>query len=311
MSSAEQPLIVVAGPTGAGKSDLALELASRCRGEIVNCDSVQLYRYMDIGSAKTPAAERRGIPHHLIDVLEPDAVFTAGDYARAARRALVQIAERGRVPIVVGGTGFYLRALLSGLSEAPPRDQGLRERLQRRRPGSLHRLLSRFDPAAAGRIHPNDVNKLIRALEVSLLTRRPSSEFFCERPSQPLEGFRVFRVGLDPAREALADRINLRCERMFEAGLIDEVRHILSLGYPPTSKALFSIGYREAILHLERKISFAEALAQTQAATRQYAKRQRTWFRREPEMFWIRGFGAEDNSVAAAMHHLRVDIRFS
>jgi tRNA dimethylallyltransferase len=309
--AAELPLIVVAGPTGAGKSNLAIDLAVRCSGEIVNCDSVQLYRYMDIGSAKTPLAERRGIPHHLIDILDPDEHFTAGDYARAARQVVRRIAGTGRIPIVAGGTGFYLRAFLSGLSESPARDEALRGRLALRESASLHRLLSRFDPAAAKRIHPNDRNKLTRALEICILTRRPATEHFRDRPSRSLEGFRVFKLGLDPPREELSARIDERCRRMFRQGLVDEVRRILAQGYPPDSKALQSIGYREAVMHVQGRLSLDEAIRDTQTATRQYAKRQRTWFRREPDMVWIRSFGGHENSLAEAIHHLQVDIELS
>jgi tRNA dimethylallyltransferase len=279
-------------------------------GEIVNCDSVQLYRHLDIGTAKTPAEERRGIPHHLIDVLNPDEHFTAGDYARAAGEAIREITARGRIPVLAGGTGFYLRALLSGLSEGPPRDAALRDRLRKRRPGSLHRLLSRFDPASAARIHPNDTNKLTRALELCLLTGRPATQFFQEQPSRSLEGFRVLKLGLDPPREELAARIDLRCERMFQAGLIEETASILTLGYAPDSKALLSIGYRESIMYLNGLLTLSEALARTQTATRQYAKRQRTWFRREPEVFWVQKFGDKPDCLAVARHHLQVGVEF-
>jgi tRNA dimethylallyltransferase len=305
------PLIAVVGPTGSGKSDLALTIADRFNGEIVNCDSVQLYRYMDIGTAKTPPADRRGIPHHLIDVLNPDEHYTAGDYARAARDLVQQIASRGRVPVVAGGTGFYLRALLYGLSEGPARDVALRERLARRTPSSLHRLLSRFDPDSAARIHPNDGQKLIRALEVCLLAKQPMTELFRSNTSRPLEGFRVLKVGTNPARDALAERIGVRTQRMFDGGLIEEARHILGLGYSRDAKALQSIGYREALLFLEGQITLTDAVEQATIATRQYAKRQRTWFRREPNVFWLEGFGAEKKVQEQAVHHLQVDIEFS
>jgi tRNA dimethylallyltransferase len=293
------PALVVAGPTGSGKSDLALDLAEVIGGEIVNCDSVQLYRYLNIGTAKTPVSLRRGIPHHLIDIIDPDVVFTAGEYERVARATLREIASRGRIPVIVGGTGFYLRALLHGLFEGPPRSPGIRERLSRRKPGSLHRLLTRFDPEAAARIHANDTNKLIRALEVRLLTRSPITSLF-EVNRRPLEGFDVLQIGLDPPREKLSERIDTRCVRMFEAGLIEEVRSILAMGFRPDAKALESIGYRESLLHIAGEISSKEAVERTQAATRQYAKRQRTWFRREAGIQWLYDFGNQPQTVEIA-----------
>ncbi len=296
--SALAPLVVIAGPTGSGKSDLAIALAESFPAEIVNCDSLQLYRYLNIGTAKTPAAERHGIAHHLFDIVNPDEVFTAGDYSRLARAAVKEIATRGKLPIVVGGTGFYLRALLDGLFPGPVRNDDLRARLMRR-PASLHKLLHRFDPPAAARIHANDTKKLIRALEVCLLARRPISSLHAEG-AEPLTGFRILKIGLDPPRAQLVERLNHRCVKMFEAGLTTEVRQVMALGYPPTAKAFESIGYREAILCIEGKITEEEAVAATQIATRQYAKRQRTWFRREPDIIWLEGFGNLRKTVETA-----------
>jgi tRNA dimethylallyltransferase len=298
------PLIVVVGPTGSGKSDLALRLAERYRGEIVNCDSVQLYRFLDIGAAKTPVHERRGIPHHLIDILNPDEHFTAGDYSRVARPILFEIASRGRVPMVVGGTGFYLRALLHGLFHGPSRDQALRQRLARRSGDRLHRILSRFDPVAAKRIHSNDVNKLIRALEVCLLAKRPLTEMFATAASEPLVGFGIIKLGLDPPRDELNRRLDERCVRMFEGGILDEVRRLLSAGFRVDSKALMSIGYRESVLHLQGFLDLKEAVERVRLVTRQYAKRQRTWFRREPEVLWLKGFGSSGDIIEAAIRHI-------
>jgi tRNA dimethylallyltransferase len=305
------PLIAVIGPTGSGKSDLALTLAQRFGGEIVNCDSVQLYRHMDIGTAKTPPDQRRGIPHHLIDILNPDEHYTAGDYARSARDAIQQIAARGRIPVIAGGTGFYLKALLHGLSESPTRDAALRERLARRTPESLHRLLRRFDREAASRIHPNDAKKMIRAIEVCVAAKQPMTELFRSNVSRPLENFRVFKIGINPAREALAVRIAERTEKMFEKGLVEEVRAILALGYARDAKALQSIGYREALDYMDGRITLVEAIELTTIATRQYAKRQRTWFRRESGVIWLDGFGTEDNVQRTAVHHFSVGVNFS
>jgi tRNA dimethylallyltransferase len=287
------PLVALAGPTGSGKSDLAIELALEFGGEIVNCDSLQVYRHFDIGSAKLPIAERRGVPHHLIDILEPDQIFTAGDYARLAREAIAEITSRAKLPIVAGGTGFYLRALVDGLFDGPSRDQNLRERLairEARRRGSIHRLLARFDPATAARIHPNDVPKVTRALEVYLLARRPASELFKEGRDE-LRGFHTLKMGLLPDRDALNARLDARCKRMFEDGLVDEVKRIMDSGYPPSVKPFESLGYKQALQQVQGELSPRDAVFYAQRTTRQYAKRQLTWFRREPGLRWLRGFG--------------------
>ncbi len=286
------PLVAVAGPTGSGKSDLALLLAERFDGEIVNCDSLQVYRYFDIGTAKLPLAERRGIPHHLIDILNPDELFTAGEFARVARQSIAEISARGRLPILAGGTGFYLRALIDGLFAGPERDQPLRDRLaarEARRPGSLHRLLGRFDGATAQRIHRNDVPKVTRALEVCLLTRNRVSELF-ETGRDALTGYRTLKLGLFPDRELLNPRLDARCEWMFAHGLVEEVRQILSLGYAPECKPFESHGYRQAMQLINGELNAREALFYAQRNTRQYAKRQITWFRREPGLVWLKGF---------------------
>ena len=285
------PMIVIAGPTGSGKSDLAMRVAEEFGGEVASCDSVQVYRYFDIGSAKLPLAQRRGIPHHLIDLLEPGTVFTAGEYSRTARPILHEISGRGRVPVVVGGPGFYLRALLDGLAPAPGGDEALRTRLltrEQRRPGSLHRLLSRLDAIAAERMHPNNVQRTVRALELRLLgeTNEPS-------PADALTGFQICKIGLRPPRAELYRRLDLRLEQMFEQGLIDEVRDLLSRGVPTTAKPFESLGYKQALEFIQGVASFDEALAAAKLATRHYAKRQLTWFRREPGMHWIEGFGSD------------------
>ena len=301
--SQSRPLIAVVGPTGSGKSALALRLAQTYNGEIVNCDSLQLYRYLDIGTAKPLAAERAGVPHHLYDLLDPDRVFTAGEYARAARPLLEEISARGRLPIVAGGTGFYLRALLEGLCPSPPRSDRLRARLasrETRHPGWLHRTLARFDAASAARIHAADVQKLIRAVEVLLATREPLSTWF-ERGRDGLAGFRALKLGLDPPRDALYRRLDARLESMFAGGLLDEVRGVLSLGFPASSKALEAHGYKQALQVLHGELSVDEAIILAQRNTRRYAKRQWTWFRRDAEVSWLHGFGDERTVQEAAL----------
>ena len=290
-----KPVIAIAGPTGAGKSELALRVAEEFGGEVVNCDSLQIYRYFDIGTAKLTPAEMRGVPHHLIDILDPDEVFTAGEYARLGRAALATISSRGRLPVVAGGTGFYLRALFEGLFRGPERDTALRERLaarERKKAGSLHRLLGRFDAAAAARIHRNDVPKIMRAVEVCLLARRPVTEMFGEGRDR-LEGFRTLKMGLAPDRDELYRRLDVRCRRMFESGLAEEVQRILDRGFPLEAKPFESHGYRQAVQMLRGELNAKEALFYAQRNTRNYAKRQMTWFRKEPDMEWLHGFGEE------------------
>jgi len=291
-------LATVVGPTGSGKSALALCLAQQFEGEIVNCASLQLYRGFDIGTAKTPPGERRGIPHHLFDVLTAQESYSAGEYAREARNVIAEIAGRGRLPIVVGGTGFYLRALLEGLPELPGRDERLRQRLverERLRPGSLHRLLTRLEPGAAGRIHTNDVQKTMRALEVRLLTQQalpPRAE------AQALEGYAVIKLGLDPDRAALQQRLEDRTRAMFAHGLLDEVRGLLAAGATGTAKPFEALGYKQALMHLHGEITLEQAVESTTVETRQYAKRQRTWFRRDSEIRWLNGFGDDPEILA-------------
>ena len=296
-------MVAVAGPTGSGKSDLALLIAETFDGEIVNCDSLQVYRHFDIGTAKLPLAERRGIPHHLIDILDPGQLFTAGEYARLARTTIAEISARGRLPILAGGTGFYLRALLEGLFEGPVRDQPLRDRLsarEARRPASLHRLLRRFDSTAAGKIHANDIPKVTRALEICLLTRQPVSRLY-QQGRDALSGYRTLKLGLLPDRETLNPRLDARCAWMFEHGLVEEVRRILALGFSPACKPFESHGYKQAIQLIQGEIGPRDAVFYAQRNTRHYAKRQITWFRRERELQWLKGFGDEPHIRQAAL----------
>ncbi|MCC7176192.1 MAG: tRNA (adenosine(37)-N6)-dimethylallyltransferase MiaA [Bryobacterales bacterium] len=304
---AGRPLVAIVGPTGSGKSELALRVASELNGEVVNCDSLQLYRYFDIGTAKLTPAERRGVPHHLLDTVEPDQHYSAGEYVRSATAVLADITARGRLPLVAGGTGFYLRALVDGLFPGPHRDEALRARLSlrsKRRPGSLHRLLRRFDPASAVRIHPNDVPKVIRALEVRLLTRGSLSAAFAGG-REGLRGYRALKIGLSPPRDLLFSRLDERCRRMFETGLVGEVRRILWLGFPPAARPLGSHGYRQALQYLRGEIGLEEAVYQAQRNTRRYAKRQWTWFRQEKNLEWFSGFGYEPALQEAVLDRVR------
>jgi tRNA dimethylallyltransferase len=286
-------LVAIAGPTGGGKSELALQLAGRFRGEVVNCDSVQIYRFFNIGAAKLPEENRRGIPHHLIDIANPDELFTAGDFARVGRPILYEIAARGHLPVVTGGTGFYLRALLDGLAPGPQRDEILRARLltrETRRPGSIHRLLRKFDPPTAARIHPNDTPKVMRALEICLSARKTATEVFAAG-RDALQGFRILKIGLFPNREQLYKRLESRMDAMFSAGLIDETASILARGYAKESKPFESIGYKQALQAIQGELSPKDALFYARRDTRRYAKRQMTWFRQDRGIEIIPGFG--------------------
>jgi len=288
-------LAVVLGPTGSGKSELGLRLGEELDGEIVNCDSVQIYKRFRIGTAKLSEADRRGIPHHLIDVAEPSEIFTAGDYAREAERVLREIAARGRIPIIVGGTGFYLRALLLGLSPGPKRDDLLRDSLLRRehrRPGALHRILGRIDPSSAARIHPNDRNKTLRALEVRLIGGRSMSAMFADN-REPLIGFRPVKIGLNPKRDLLYRKLDSRTNAIFERGLVQEVQDLLASGIASKVKPFESLGYAQALRVVQGIITEEQAIESTKLETRRYAKRQMTWFRREADVHWLEGLGDE------------------
>ena len=292
-ASRDPLLVVILGPTASGKTALSIALAERFHGEIVNCDSVAMYREFDIGTAKPTAAERQRVPHHLFDCVDPAGHITAGEYARQARQALQEIAARKHLPIVVGGTGLYLRALLEGLFPGPQRSEELRERLRERVSdrGSnyLHRILTRLDQTAAEKIHSNDAPKLIRAIEVCFASRKKMTDLW-QQGRDPLKGFRILRLGLDPDRAALYDRINRRAKEMFDQGLIEETDRFIEK-YGTTPWPLSSLGYRQAAQVIRGELSHEQAITAAQQAHRNYAKRQMTWFRREPDVLWLKGFG--------------------
>jgi tRNA dimethylallyltransferase len=299
-------LVAVLGPTGSGKSQLAARLAANLRGDVVSCDSVAIYREMEIGAAKPSRAQRLLAPHHLLDIVAPNEQFSAGDYSRLARTAIAEISSRGRVPIVAGGTGLYLRALLEGLFDAPARDENLRERLRqtadRRGAGYVHRLLQKLDAEAAARIHANDLPKTLRALEVTLAAGAPMTSAW-NAGRDPLVGYRVVKLGLNPDRKLLYQRIDRRAEQMFAAGLLQETEQLIAR-YGADCWPLQSLGYRQAQAVLRGDMSEAEAIAATAQGHRNYAKRQMTWFRREQDVNWVEKFGEE--ALADAMRPLAV-----
>jgi tRNA dimethylallyltransferase len=288
------PLVAVVGPTASGKSSLAVWLAERFDGEVVACDSTQLYRGFDIGTAKPSPIERRNIPHHLIDVLDPSEEATAGRYRQLALSVLEGLSRRKGLPVLTVGTGLYLRALLEGLAEAPQRSEELRERLRvdakGHPPGYLHEVLKKLDPEAASKIAPADEQKLIRAIEVCVLAGKPISEVH-RVGRTPLEGWRVLKIGLMPPNESLHQRVKARTDAMLERGWLGEVQALIESGLAEDVKPFDFIGYRELRAALRSEISLEEAWAAIQQATRQYAKRQLTWFRKEANVRWFTGFG--------------------
>lgn len=284
------PLLVICGPTASGKTALAVELARHFPIEVISADSRQVYRGLDIGTAKATAAERRQVPHHLLDVVAPDEEFSVADFASLAHSAIATINERGHLPVLLGGTGLYMRAVTEGLVDAPTGDPALRAELleqeEREGPGTLFRLLQEVDPPLAQRIPPGDLTRTVRALEVYRLSGRRLSDFqrehaFAERP------YATLKLGLAPPREELYRRIDQRVEWMLEQGLPAEVRGLLERGYGPECKALRTIGYQEMIRHLRGEIPLAEATALIQRNSRHYAKRQLTWFRRDDAIIWV------------------------
>ncbi len=301
------PLIVVIGPTGSGKSGLAVDLALTFCGEVLNCDSVQIYRGLNIGTAKLTAAEQCGVAHHLIDVADLGDLFTAGEFLSRGRLVLNDIRVRQHLPIVAGGSGLYLRALLRGLFPGPKRSEPLRARLYELATNKgttyLHRLLARVDATSASRIAVNDQPKLVRALEVFFLTGVPISEQF-QKGAETLQGFNVLKIGLNPPRKDLYELIDRRVERMFADGLLEEIRALLSDGWAPELKPLQSLGYAQVIQHLKGKISVQQAISQIQLETRHYARRQLTWFRKEDHVVWFGGFGSDSEVRRSVKGHV-------
>jgi tRNA dimethylallyltransferase len=304
------PIITIVGPTASGKSDLALSIAETFNGEIVNYDSVQIFRHMNIGTAKPTMEERRRVPHHMIDIREPAEEFNAGDYQREARAVLDDLRRRNRLPVLVGGTGLYLRALTDGLFAGPKRSVDLRNRLEllaeRHGREYLHRLLQRLDPVAAGRIMARDTPKIIRALEVRLETGKTLTEHLAVEPRQPLSGYDIHTIGLNPPREASVLRIDDRVRRMFEMGFVEEVRSLIERGVPTSAKPMGAIGYRHIAENAETGSTWSETIGMIQRDTRRYAKRQMTWFRKLPGTIWFDGFG--DNPDIKEEVHRRIQL---
>jgi tRNA dimethylallyltransferase len=307
-----RPIIAVVGPTASGKSDLGIALALRTGGEIINCDSVQVYREIEIATAKVPLEERRGVPHHLIDFVTPEVSYTAGDWARDALRTIDEIERRGQTALLVGGSGFYLRALREPFFQSPPTDESLRRRLvrlrERRGAEHLHGVLQRLDPQAAARIPTRNWSRVQRALEVRLQTGVPYSAQQHARPAPPPHARRLRIFALNPPRAELYARIDARAEAHFRAGLVEEVRVLLARGVPAESNALGAHGYRRVVEYLRGERTLDSAVEQTRLDVRHYAKRQLTWFRREPGVEWVEGFGDDASVQESVASRLRADL---
>jgi tRNA dimethylallyltransferase len=305
-------VVAVLGPTATGKSALALAIAERCNGEIINCDSTAVIRGFDIGTDKVPLAERRGVPHHLIDIVDPTADYTAAQYARDAAGVIRDIHARGRLPIVAGGTGFYFRALTRGLFPGPGRDAACRARLDaiaaRRGVERLHRMLARVDQASAARIQPRDQKRLVRALEVYLLTGRPLTDHFAETTSLIPEAT-VLAIGVTLPAALIAERVARRVDEQFARGLLDEIRRMLSTGVPEDARPFGGLVYRQALEHLRGVRDEAATRALIVQENRRYAKRQLTWFRKEPNLTWFDGPGESAGTIASVLTFLDENVK--
>jgi tRNA dimethylallyltransferase len=301
-------VVAVVGPTATGKSALAIALARRLDGEVVNCDSTAVYRGFDIGTDKVASDERQGIPHHLIDVVDPRDTYSAARYARDAAAAIHDIVSRGKLPIVVGGTGLYYRALTRGLFPGPARDDRLRHRLEAmaRRHGvpRLHRLLRAKDPASGARVLPRDLKRIVRALEVLYLTGRPISDHFADTRS-PLEGHEVLTLALSLSNELIAERVARRVDAQFARGIVDEVRSVLDAGIPETAHPFTGLVYKQALEYLHHVRDEAATRALIVQENRRYARRQLIWFRKEPNLLWLHEPGEVLSTIERALAALR------
>jgi tRNA dimethylallyltransferase len=307
------PVIAIVGPTASGKSTLGIELALHMGGEIINCDSVQVYQGIQIATAKVPVEERKGVPHHLIDYVPPEINYTAGEWAREAIAKIADIERRGLIPILVGGTGLYLRAWRNPFFPSPQTDEDLRHRINKIRESKgsayLHRVLQRLDPQSAAELYPLDWPRVQRAIEVRLQTGKPMSQQKSKRPEPHESAKRLWLFVLNPPRAELYRRINNRTEEHFAAGLVEEVKELLAQGVPAKSNALGAHGYRRVVEYLDGQRDLPSAIEQTKQDVRNYAKRQLTWFRRELGAEWLNGFGEDSRIKNSVMEMLRNMIR--
>jgi len=311
--TAQTPVIAIVGPTASGKSTLGIEVALQLDGEIINCDSVQVYQDIQVATAKVSLEKRKGVPHHLIDFVPPAINCTAVEWAREATKTIEGIEARQRIPLLVGGTGFYLRALRRPFFVSPQTDESLRLRLNRMREQHgaeyLHRVLRRLDPRAAAQLYPRDWPRVQRAIEVCLQTGRSIVDQKDDRPDAHESARRLRILALNPPREELYTRINERTEAHFNAGLVDEVRELLARGVPANSNALGAHGYRRVVEYLEGKRSLESAVEQTKLDVRHYAKRQLTWFRHEAGVEWFAGFGEEKTVLDSVLEAVAKELR--